>query len=177
MAVNRVWGCSLRTRSVYVAINPRQLGYKCYCAKGKVIGSVVAVAVVIVCRKHKKSPNLEKQRWNATKQSKVMKNYLSFASNCLRRSTSTTNCAFSPATPINVLVPLRMLEIKTGSGRRVIKSLLVYCMHYFIHIYTGHEAIPLLQQQCHHGGRGMCSRELLFIPSDWSTVWRTQCRP
>ena len=40
---------------------------------------------------------------------------------------NTANCAFSPATPIDhtyqcyVLFPLRMLDLKVGNGRRVIK--------------------------------------------------------
>ena len=59
----------------------------------------------------------------ATKQSKVTKNYLLFASNYLEWPMSTTNRAFSPAMPIDhtyqchVLFPLRMHDLKIGNGR------------------------------------------------------------
>ena len=70
----------------------------------------------------------------ATKRSKVTKNCIMFASNRLGRPTSTTNCAFALAMPIkhtyqcpmHVLIPLHMLDLKLGKGRRVIKFM---CMH------------------------------------------------
>ena len=64
---------------------------------------------------------------------------------------STTNRAFSPATPIDhtrqrhVLFPLRMLNLKIGKGRQVIKSVST-SMH------TGHYTALLLTQ---HMGLGI----------------------
>ena len=58
----------------------------------------------------------------ATKQLKVAKNYLMFASNRLGWLTSTTNREFLLATPIehtyqrHVLVPRRMHDLKMGKG-------------------------------------------------------------
>ena len=40
----------------------------------------------------------------------------------------------------HVMVPLCMLDIKTGSSSWVIKSLLVDCLHFFIHKAWGHTA-------------------------------------
>ena len=71
------------------------------CARGKVISSVVVVVVIIVVVSTKIAKSQKTGIGHATKQSKVTKNYLSFASNGLRRSMSTTNRTFSPATPIN----------------------------------------------------------------------------
>ena len=93
------------------------------CTKGFIIPRACARGKVMWTQK---SPNLEKWALDrllyATKQSKVKKNYLMFASNRLRRPTSTTNRALSLATPIEhtyqcpmyVLVPLCMLDLKIG---------------------------------------------------------------
>ena len=62
-------------------------------------------------------------------------NLFLFASNRLEWPMSTTNRAFSPATPIyhtyqcHVLFPLRMLDLKIGKGRRVVKSIISKSMH------------------------------------------------
>ena len=97
------------------------------CTRGKVIGSVVIVVGTKITKSRKigvrqlecyMPPNCQKSRKN-----------LMLASNCLGQPTSTTNHAFSPATPINntyqyhALFPLCMLDVKIGKGRRVIKSI------------------------------------------------------
>ena len=109
----------------------------------------------------------------ATKQSKVTKNYLLFASNRLEQPMNTANHAFSPATPIDhtyqchVLFPLRRLDLKMGNGRQVIKS--VSTFKHTRNWGRGY-ALQLIQRTrlgiphsaingC-HGARGMCSKEL-----------------
>ena len=98
--------------------------------KGKVIGRVVVVVVVVVVvivvvvsTKIAKSKKLALDRvLYAIKQSKVTKNYHLFASNRLEQPMSTSNCAFSPATPIDhtyqchVVFPLHMLDLPMPCG-------------------------------------------------------------
>ena len=93
----------------------------------------------------------------------MSKNWLYFASNRQHRSTSAINRAFSPATPIHhtyqchVLVPMRMLNIKTGSGRRAIKSLLVYCTTSYK--ARGHTATTTAMSPWRVARRGVCALE------------------
>ena len=86
------------------------------------------------------------------KQSNASKKQLDFASNCGPRALHfyLSRLSTTPVNAVCMLVPLCMLNIKTGGGHR-----LVYCTI----SYTRHEqAILQLQQQCRHGTRGMCSR-------------------
>ena len=81
------------------------------------------------------------------------------------------NCiAFSPTMPIHhtyqchVLVPLHMLDIKTGSGRWVMKSLLVYCAALLHTQGTRLEAILY----CYYNSnvamvRGVCALESSYL--------------
>ena len=81
----------------------------------------------VCCRRkhinHQISKSMCLTECSMPQKSKVTKNYLLFASNRLERS---ANCAFSPATPIDhtyqCRVLLRMLDLKMGNGRQVIKS-------------------------------------------------------
>ena len=90
------------------------------CARGKVIGSVIVVIVVVVDTKIAKSQKIGIRVLYATKQLKVKKIYLIFASNCLGWPTITTNHAFSLAIPTehtyqcHELFPLCMFDLKIG---------------------------------------------------------------
>ena len=46
-------------------------------------------------------------------------------------------------------------------------------LHYFIH--RARQALPLLQQQCHHDALGMCSREFLFLLWYSNTLYKNTC--
>ena len=68
-------------------------------------------------------------------------NYLLFASNRLEGPISTTNHAFSPATPIDhtyqchVLFLLLMIDLKIGKGHRMLS-----CIQDYTAAYPGEEA-------------------------------------
>ena len=92
------------------------------CTRGKVIGLVVVV-VVVVSTKIAKSQRIG--IWQSALCHQTVdshKNYLLFALNRLERLMSTTNCAFSLAMPIDhtyqchVVFPLRMPELKISKG-------------------------------------------------------------
>ena len=125
--------------SIYVVVSNTSIhvrltnNYPRVCARGKVIGRVIVVVVVVVVvivvvvsTKITKSKKLALDRvLYVIKQSKITKNYHLFASNRLEQPMSTSNRAFSPATPIDhtyqchVVFPLCMLDLKIGKGRRV----------------------------------------------------------
>ena len=110
----------------------------------------------------------------ATKRSKVAKNYLLFASNRLERLMSTTNRAFSPATPIDhtyqshVVFPLRMLELKIGKGRRVIK--IIQTLRCTAAAYPGHEARYPTLLLTGTMARGVCALESSSFFCGWHRV-------
>ena len=113
------------------------------CVRGKVIGSVIVVAVMGT-KNHQILKIGVGQSALCHQMVESHKNYLTcmFASNHLGWPTSTTNYAFSLAMPIEhtyqcyVLFPLRMLNLKMGKGRRVIKPI-IHTTH-----YTAHCSLP-----------------------------------
>ena len=112
------------------------------------------------------------------KQSKVTKNYLLFASNCLEWSVNTANRAFSLATPIDhtyqchMLFPLHMLDHKIGKGCWVITSVStsIHTRHYTncTAAYPGRQGAM---------ARGVCALESSSVCESISCECGETCNP
>ena len=102
------------------------------CTRSKVIGSVVVVISTKIAKSRKTGVGQSAQ-CHQTIESHAL---VCFKSSRKAHEHYKINRAFSPATPTyqcHVLFPMRMLDLKTGRGRRVIKS---------------RPTVPQLLQQC-----------------------------
>ena len=112
----------------------------------------------------------------ATKQSKVTKNYLLLASNCLERPMSTTNHAFLLATPIYHTYPMPcavMLDLKIGKGCQAPTSISrsMHTRHYSALLLTQGTMLGtlLLTGTMAHGVCALKSSSFITTFTHWET--------
>ena len=102
------------------------------CTRSKVIDSIIVIVIVVVIIVVVISTKIAKSKkigiWQSALCHQTVASHEKLP-NHLERPMSTTNLAFSPATPINhpyqchVLFPLRVLDLNIGKGCQAIKSI------------------------------------------------------